>query len=260
MADGKVRSEGQIVRERMGWSALDKELILFTEDENFDSLKSLIEQWPDLSAKILVWPTFGKAGLPFGRNVDEIRKRLQIRVAIHRDRDFMTDDDVNAWCEKRGYTSYDVPVWVTPGSDVESIFCRADHISRKMGIPSDVAAEMMLDALGSLDPEQIEADFNNALQTAVAEIKADKRSVPSARWRSMGGYSMHTVKGKVLLSAIKRSSKSILRRHGYSEKSVFWDSVLYGDPEKPLCRDLERFLRQALSEKPHGLTLDDIFG
>jgi hypothetical protein len=41
ISDGLVRAQGDLVREKMGWSALDKEIIIFTEDGNLKYFESL---------------------------------------------------------------------------------------------------------------------------------------------------------------------------------------------------------------------------
>lgn len=200
---GKVKSDDEeVVRARMGWGALDKEIILFSEDTKLEMIKSILNQWPSLSRKVLVWPTFGNTLLPHGESLKKLRDNLKIGVLVHRDRDFMSDTDVAEWREKKGYTQHDIPVWVTPGSDVESCFCTSEHIANVLDIDSEDAKEILRNAISSLNQVEVERDFNNAISSAVSILSGDSRSVPTVRWRELGGFCHNTIKGKTLIEAI----------------------------------------------------------
>lgn len=245
--NGTIRVEDENrVRLRMGWGALDKELIIISEDEKLSLLDGIISQWPDLHRKILIWPTFGTGGLPSGQSVSKLRKALGIPIVIHRDRDFMADEDIGEWKKKKEYDSNSVPVWITPGSDIESSFVNSDHISQVLDISIDEANELIKDAVLSLDKDEVERSFNSALYSAVSQIDLNLRSAPSARWRELGGFCENTVKGKELLKQIEKSAKRRYANTAESRKLGNLNKLRLGSKEKPVCECLKHVLSAAL--------------
>ncbi|SFF25014.1 ATPase/GTPase, AAA15 family [Methylobacterium sp. yr596] len=212
MENGHLRADSEDkIRLRMGWGALDKGLILFTEDEDMSYLKSIISQWPDLDRKILLWPTFGHGGIPSGDSLNKLRSSLGIPVFVHRDRDFMSDNDINHWREAKGFARCDIPSWVPSGADIESLFCDPSHIENTMGFDPAEAQVIFQNALASFAEDQVERDFTGALDSAVRSLPIENRSLPGPRWRELGGFGRHTIKGKLLLSAIENEIKIRLR-------------------------------------------------
>nr|WP_280938300.1 ATP-binding protein [Xanthobacter sp. 126] len=250
MDKGSMRTESErMIRQRMGWGALDKELILFTEDEDISYMNSLLSQWPEIERKCLVWSTFGSAGLPHGDALLKLRDSLGVSVLVHRDRDFMSDRDIEGWMQKRGYISGDIPVWLPDGSDIESAFCNPEHISKVMNITPDESAEIIHDALQSLDADRVESLFNLALMGAVSLLPATERSVPSARWREMGEYCPRTIKGKIFLDAIKNSIKQKYRGTTESIKLSNLNKISTPQPGRTLEPSLQDALRRALQRE-----------
>ncbi|PIZ23711.1 MAG: hypothetical protein CO065_08175 [Comamonadaceae bacterium CG_4_9_14_0_8_um_filter_57_21] len=209
MADGVLRPENEDhIRQRMGWGALDKDLMLITEDSNLLYMKSILAQWPELSRKVLLWPTFGSGSLPSGRAVLKIREELGIAVVIHRDRDFLSDSDKAAIEKKMQYDIHKIPFWMPQGSDIEAEFCTIAHLKLVFSM-DDVDAEALLsEALSLLDQEAIEVDFNTAYLGAVGGLKKTEVGVPSKRWRELGQFCPATIKGKILLWAIDKAAKN----------------------------------------------------
>lgn len=206
--DGALRIEKEdVVRQRMGWGALDKEVILFTEDGNMTYMKNIVGQWPELSRKVLIWPTFGSSGLQRGGALVKLMKSLGIGVVVHRDRDFMSESDRIQWERKMEYDIHEIPFWMPPGSDIESELCCAQHLSNVFSF-TDVEAETLLnEAIESLDKDAIERDFNSAYSSAVGGLPKDQVSFPSKRWKELGEFGTKTIKGKILLEAITATLK-----------------------------------------------------
>ncbi|WP_371348103.1 ATP-dependent endonuclease [Ancylobacter sp. IITR112] len=251
--DGLIRSEDeQRIRLRMGWGALDKEIILFSEDEKINLMQSLISQWPDLSRKVLVWPTFGAGGLPSGEALAKLRKALGIGVLVHRDRDFMSDEDCTAWCEKKGYIANDIPVWITPGSDIEASFVNDEHISVSFGVDREVAKSFIEQAIVNMDAREIERDFNNALAAAISGISGDNRSIISERWRDLGGVGRETIKGKVLLSSIEVIIRALYRDTPESRRLALLPRIRFATADYPVCLCLKGKIIEAIAGGARG--------
>jgi AAA15 family ATPase/GTPase len=245
MADGVLRSENEDqIRQRMGWGALDKDLMLITEDSNLLYMKNILAQWPELARKVLLWPTFGSGSLPRGNAVIKIRKELGIAVVVHRDRDFLSDSDKTALEKKMEYDIHKVPFWMPKGSDIEAEFCTREHLKLVFEL-SDVDAEGLLaDALGLLDPDATETDFNTAYQSAVGGLDKNAVGVPSKRWRDLGQFCPATIKGKVLLNTIQTAAKNkyigtgdLIKLRGLKQISV---------PAVPMHEDLKNMIESAI--------------
>ncbi|MEI5688744.1 ATP-dependent nuclease [Sphingomonas kyungheensis] len=219
MDDGALRTDSEErIRLRMGWGALDKELLLFTEDGNLTAIKALLSQWPDLERKVLLWPTFGYSGIPSGRALKQLREELGIPIMVHRDRDFMSDADVDAWEEKKELVKYDIPLWVTPGSDIESCFCTVQHIAEAIGILASTSERILAKAVRSFDSKEMQTDFESALSAAINILPATSRSSIIDRWSELKGPSPDVIKGKILLKAIEKAISAELLELGENRK------------------------------------------
>lgn len=208
MEDGQLRADSEsTIRLRMGWGSLDKEVILFTEDEELTSLQAILSQWPDLARKVLIWPTFGQSSIPHGQNLAKLRERHGIPVLVHRDRDFMSDADVDAWEEKKGFLEHDIPLWLPRGSDIESCFCDVEHIAEALRVLLPIAERIVDRAIGSFEEADSRMKFETALHGAISILPANQRSSLGARWTQLGGFGAGTIKGKALLKAIERATR-----------------------------------------------------
>ncbi|WP_080898263.1 AAA family ATPase [Variovorax paradoxus] len=206
MADGVLRPEKEDqVRQRMGWGALDKDLMLITEDGNLTFMKNILSQWSELARKVLLWPTFGAGSLPRGGAITKIRNELGIAVVIHRDRDFLSDEDKKAFEKKMEYDTHEVPFWMPAGSDIEASFCAPEHLEGVFGIGDAEAKILALDALALVDQNAAEKDFNTAYQSTLGGLDKDSVGMPSKRWRDLGEFGSNTIKGKKLLDAIRQA-------------------------------------------------------
>jgi hypothetical protein len=250
MSDGTLRSESEDqVRQRMGWGALDKELLLITEDGNLQYLKSILAQWPDLARKVLLWPTFGSGSLPRGDALARTRWELGIAVAVHRDRDFLSDTDTAALIKKMEYDVHDIPFWMPTGSDIEAGFCSPEHLEKVFEIDRPDTIALLDEAVALIDADAAETDFNKAYQSATGGLSKDEVSVPSKRWRELAGPSTATIKGKTLLAKVKEAAKA--RYIGTADARKLKGLKLISKPAAPMHEDLKALLEQAIqTQKP----------
>jgi predicted ATPase len=207
MADGILRTEKEEqVRQRMGWGALDKDLMLITEDGNLLYMKNILAQWPEVSRNVLLWPTFGSGSLPRGSAVAKLKKELGIAVVVHRDRDFMSDSDKDVLAKKMEYDTHKVPFWMPKGSDIEAGFCEPEHLARVFELKIEDAELLLQEAVSTVNRDQAETDFNTAYQSAVGGLDKNEVGVPTKRWRELGEFCPATIKGKALLDAIEKAA------------------------------------------------------
>ncbi len=249
MENGSLRGDSEeLIRQRMGWGALDKEIILFTEDENTRVIKLLIGQWPELARKVLVWPTFGKNGLPSGESCTKLKEAMGIKVLIHRDRDFMSDSDVLAWGAKKQYTEHNIPLWITPQSDIEAPFCTAEQVKAIFDVDNATAEAILNDTLALFDRRETERDFNTALDGAISSLPADQRSIPTERWRELGEFNSNTIKGKQHLKKLKLAIKTRLENTPDARKLAHMDKLTVPVPANLLCECLKQKIEEAIAQ------------
>jgi hypothetical protein len=131
MNDGTVKSEDdEAIRRLLGWGGLDKQLLFFVEDEEDLPIRALLKQWPDLSRRLSVCRCFGLENLPKDKLLEGLLLdgKIGLKALIHRDRDFMTAEEVRLWQAK--YKTDGVFQWVTIGADVEAYFCTPEYLAQ----------------------------------------------------------------------------------------------------------------------------------
>lgn len=249
ISDGQLRAEKEEkIRQRMGWGALDKDLMLITEDGNLQYMKNVLSQWPELARKVLLWPTFGSGSLPQGSAVAKIRKELGIGIVVHRDRDFLSETDKAALSSKMTYDSNDVPFWMPSGSDIEAAFCSPEHLALIFDIDSADATALIAEAVQNVDADAAETDFNTAYHSAVGGLNKSDVGVPSKRWRELGQFCAATIKGKQLLEEVKKAA--IKRYVETADAAKLKGLKLISNPAVPMHLDLKILIeKEIMSQK-----------
>ncbi|SCD22741.1 AAA family ATPase [Brucella inopinata] len=246
--NGTAKAEGDVVRARMGWSTLDKELLIFSEDGNTEALQRVLDQWPSLAQKCAIWPTFGKDSLPNGSKAISLMKKMAIKVLIHRDRDFMSDSDVAAWREKKEYILKSIPVWIPDGSDVESLFCDTLHIASVMQVSEHIACEILSDALSHYDKDEWMHLFSMSYSDAVNKLEKNSIRNPILRWNDLGEYNSNTIKGKKLIELIEGSCVPVLKRHGLESSIGLRNNLRRPTAAYPLGENLKKKIELVLEK------------
>lgn len=246
LENGSAKADGDVVRQRMGWSILDKELLIFTEDGNVEKLQAILNQWPTVAQKCAIWPTFGKDSLPNGQRAASLMAKMRIKILIHRDRDCMSDGDLTEWSNLKGYATSEIPVWFTPGSDIESCFCIADQIAQVMDIPDHVAQEILLEAVASYDEGECMQLFANAYSDATNKLAATPERNSIARWAAMGSFCAQTIKGKKLLTLIAGACLTVLPNHGLAQRMGRRSKLGTPVAAVPICLDIRDKIAEIL--------------
>ncbi|WP_322863250.1 ATP-dependent nuclease [Aeromonas allosaccharophila] len=130
MKEGAVNAEDtELVRKKMGWGILDKNIILITEDQDTSLIKALISQWPDLERQISIWPVSGYRSLPSKIACESLLDITGVdRIVLHRDGDFLTPEERQTLQEK--YNNNKIRLWITDDSDIESYFMCPKRIAK----------------------------------------------------------------------------------------------------------------------------------
>lgn len=172
--------ESELIKSLLGWGALDKPILLVTEDNNSDGMLEVLKQHPELEGQVAIFPFNGVSTLGKGSVLADLRGKLGggHKVIVHRDRDGLTDDEVSSWVNE--YKKHDISTWVTDGSDVESCFCDAGYISTIYDIPFAVAATVIDDVIAD-NKKAYESTFANKRKISILDTTKpeDLRLLPN---------------------------------------------------------------------------------
>lgn len=214
MKDGRVQTEDDdAIRRMLGWGGLDKSALFFVEDEEDKPLRAILRQWPDLSRQIAVCRCFGIDNLPRDKLLEGllVDGELKVNAIIHRDGDFMTEEEAGRW--KKTFHTKGVFPWVTAGSDMEGYFCTAPYLAALYGISLEEAEDWRSEAAQSV--EKARDTFLSKRQMIVRAVWPNGGSPDAeAMWDAAGGKAPSTVKGKKLHAALK----VVAKRRGKDDK------------------------------------------
>ena len=126
--------------------------VVLTEDELVPGLKCLLEASGFNLEKTIVLPYYGVTSIKNLRPLINVIRATnpEAKIIIHRDRDYLTDFEVEQWCNK--VRALRVEVFVTDGVDIESHFLKPDN-------------------LAELNPPISSSDFQAVLENARTEKK-----------------------------------------------------------------------------------------
>jgi len=207
MKDGRVRTEDDdAIRRMLGWGGLDRSALFFVEDENDKPLRAILRQWPDLSRQIAVCRCFGIDNLPRDKLLEGllIDGELKVNAIIHRDGDFMTEEEAERW--KNTFHTKGVFPWVTAGSDMEGYFCTAPYLAALYDVSLEEAEDWRNEA--ARDVGKAHDTFLSKRQAIVRAVWPNGGSPDAeAMWSAAGGKAPSTVKGKDLHALLKVVAK-----------------------------------------------------
>ncbi len=212
MKDGSVQPDGNdAARNLMGWGLLDKQILLMTEDTGTAMLRSILAQWPDLERRVAIWPFHGTGKLPTPETISGLGALFgdTVKIAIHRDRDFMMDPEVEAIAAP--YTDENHLFWATRCSDMESYWCETEVIKTHFGV-DDLIAQQVLDEAQTAAVAQDKAlekrrkKRNDAMQKIPAAKKGQLQQFGDAEVKDAATVhgQQHEVLGKDLVAAIRQ--------------------------------------------------------
>lgn len=204
MKDGAVQAaEDRTIKRLMGWGGLDKKLLMFVEDQTQTDIIRLLSQWPHLASQVAVCSSGGVEKLP---SADLLRglidgAALDMRVLVHRDRDFMTDEEVEKWSSP--YKNAGYGVWVTKFCDVEHYFTDPGHVSRRYEVEKQEAEKWITEAFAAIG-SNVYIKFTNKREELVRLGIADKQLSEKlvTQWEPLG--CRHVSLGKELRKKLRK--------------------------------------------------------
>ena len=165
MKDGAIQKDTNrnAVELALGWGALSKKIILFSEDQNTQWLKHIIAQWPEIERTVAIHPGNGYKNLPQPKEAASLKNTFgeQFQIVIHRDRDSMTNDEVEK-LEKK-YGAEGIPLWITDYADIESYFCEVPFLTKILNLEKEKVKDILnpiIEKLNKLDNAQFSGQRN----------------------------------------------------------------------------------------------------
>jgi len=122
--------------------------VVLTEDTDDRPLRALLwsSGFDEADTKVCSYAGCSSvaAATVLGQFVNQ--QATNVAVVVHRDRDFMTDDEVEAYCER--ITNCGLVPFVTAGNDVESHYLNVPHVASHSGeVGDDVVQQLLEDAV-----------------------------------------------------------------------------------------------------------------
>jgi len=147
------------VKERAGQS--DTKAVVLTEDELTKSLELVLESSGFDLAKSVVLPYYGVTAIKNLRPLVKVIRGTNpsAKIILHRDRDFLTNDEVEAW--KTDVRASQVEPFVTRGRDIESHFIDPKYLSGANPAVSEAEFGGLIDNVAKSMQQKIVKDYVN---------------------------------------------------------------------------------------------------
>ncbi len=165
MRQGKVHGVGTQVEVLADLGAFDSaeglvaqqiDFVVLTEDKKKQQLLPLFEANGATKGRFQVWAYKGCSRMDIaealGKFIAEVSPTT--KVIVHRDSDYMSDDDKTFFREE--YALHKLDLFLPPTTDIEGLFCRLEHLK----------------ALNPGRLVEVEAAWNNALATNAAQFRS----------------------------------------------------------------------------------------
>lgn len=206
--DGEVVNEDdEVIMALLGWGGLDKKILFFVEDEDARPIISILKQWPGLYRQVAVCRCFGIDNLPKNSLLRGFigDNNFGMKVLIHRDRDFMTEEDAALWVSR--YDTKDVDVWVTDFVDAEAYFCQPEYLTAAFSVEEEQTRKW-IEAAVHASEAGARNTFLEKRRVIIRVLYEHGGGVNSERlWDQLGAVGPRTIVGKKLHKALKAEVK-----------------------------------------------------
>ncbi|WP_167306396.1 AAA family ATPase [Caballeronia arationis] len=188
------------VGERLG----NPQFIFLTEDEDHDVLEILLEaNGFDLEeCDIVSYSGCTQIGTAVALIAQLRTQHNQAQFVVHRDRDFLTDDELAIYKSK--FAALKVSFFIPDKNDLESYFVTAEHLSMACNIEEQIAREVVEEAYATRRDDMISKYVNTRFETlrrGGAQPNAGQLAVAAAN--QMTGPAAIVVHGKILMKGVR---------------------------------------------------------
>lgn len=207
MKNGRVEKDSTGARLQMGWGLLDKRILLLTEDKKSGLITKILNQWPEISQKVAVWPLSGLTTLPGAESLQSMSQLFgdKIKLILHRDGDFLLGNERMAW--SKPYNDRKIATWVIEFSDIEAYFCSNEVLAATLNIEMAKAEQICSAAFDTI------TDWKSSFSEKRAQINKNSKIYPGgagtptdhdAELELCGTDSRGKFIGKKMLKAIRK--------------------------------------------------------
>lgn len=224
----------------LGWGAFGKKILIFSEDAKTLFLRKLISQWPDIEKYVAFQPGNGYKSLINPSQASELHSALggKYKILIHRDRDSMTDDEVND-VRLKYEQEVGVFLWMPSDTDVEAYFCNEQFVANLTGV----------------DAAEVRGIFDEIYQGQGAVISdqfAKQRAAHNAELYPMGGSPLNDDVWSLMLRKELKGAKGKLVFNQLKNKipggKFSPDSIMGFSMDGGLAPDLRSKLEELLRD------------
>jgi hypothetical protein len=202
--DGMIESANRPqVELALGWGAFGKKIVLVSEDQNTELLRTIIGQWPGLERLVAYLPGRGYKRVTTPDQSAEMAAALggRYHILIHRDRDSLTDEEVTEI--QASYAARSATIWFSKLSDVEAYFCESQFLQSFLGC-TETDAEQVIDSILTNHSQPISDQFASQRTAHNEELHQTGGSPTNVDvWNSFQGRPLKGAKGKFVFNQLK---------------------------------------------------------
>lgn len=200
---------------------------VLTEDSNTKFLKLLLEASGFSMNELDIWSYKSCSRLNIAKGISEFIKNKyeNVEVVIHRDRDFMTEEEVNKL--KSNFESLNLNLFITKGIDIESYFCNKDHIRELYPEKNDEFLEIKLNSTYEKVKDKIKNKYiNETLSKMEGNGFAKKIDEINKMFEQKSRYEFYGKEfQKTLKNELKTSDNIVLDRKSNFLKDSFLEEI-----------------------------------
>ena len=215
----------------------EDQTIILTEDEKTEYLETAIMSLDDKGRNITIIPSYGVGNLIVGKMFARLKEAFpsKMRIIIHRDRDFLTDPEIEAWKKQKFDENVDkFDYFITRYSDIEGYYCSLEHLTQALG-----------------DSERLRRNYSSFLAGFTLQARqqfAKKREAANSSGFYPSGGSprndeLWPEETRVSLDYVVGKHFLAYRCHKFSKRHLDFDAVIKSAP-KQLVADLQALLIQ----------------
>lgn len=231
LSNGKIQNceNNQIVQLLMGIGALDSgqrlsppKWVVLTEDTDLAFLKILLTANKAILEEGEISSYKGCTKIDTAQALLEHLRSIypSARFIIHRDRDFLSNDNLEIYKRKFKDVQFLIPEY----NDIESFFITEEHLSASLGISSDDVKDIIRVALEKNKENLIQKYANVKKSNYEYKEQADKAAkIAIEAFKALNeGYNPEFIHGKEMLKSIR---KELSERRISDNINVYTDSL-----------------------------------
>lgn len=214
--------------------------VVLTEDTKTSMLEMILKASGFDLSETQIWPYRGVTKIDTVRALTEFINDIApgTQVVIHRDRDFMSEEDIESYKKRLNITN--IHFFVTKGNDIEWYFTKPEHISKTYGLSLKESKkkidQVFKERKSDIEGKCIDIVYQRRLQKWYNQPNDKKPSPSEARNKCTELLTKREYwHGKILLKGLR----NLLQKEGYEIKKLENISSALEDEElKTIARNI----------------------